>query len=227
MATREQIQEYLYIRDNIDMTVNAVLNKIVSIDTIPEGEEKNMIELTVETVEKKKEYMHEKVSYEAAIYDYRVTEHSNPKALRKIAAEYGLDPMDLSMEIYKTTTDSNYVFTKAIEGENISYADEEELWKHLKSFVERNSIPCSCRACFLLESSIQAYKFCERWNIDNFYQHGFLALWDLHKAATIEWIKKFEMRHRDEIYNLCSKSCNKTCSVAPVVPVCSTSMSNK
>ncbi|KAM0731185.1 hypothetical protein ACS0PU_002245 [Formica fusca] len=227
MATREQIQEYLDIRDIIDKRINAVLSKDVSIDTIPEGEEKNMIELTVETVEKKKKYLHEKVLYEEAINDYKVTFGSNLRAVKTVADKYKLPPKILLWEIhFHARTESNYVFhkNKEIEGEYISYAQEEELWQYLKSLVEQDcmlSSTCSCRACFLLESSLYAYEFLKMWKTNRCYPQC------LDKAALIEWIKKFEMRHRDEIHNLCSKSCNKTCSVAPVVPVCSTSMSNK
>ncbi|XP_029662824.1 uncharacterized protein LOC115235294 [Formica exsecta] len=171
MATREEIQEYLDIRDKIDVRVNAVLNKNVSIDTIPEGEEKNMIKLTVEIVKRKRVYLQEKELYETAIDDYK----------------------------------------------------EEELWQHLKSLVEQKFISCSCRACFLLESSLHAYKYLKRWKIDE----QRYPLWYLLKAASIEWIQRFEMRHRGEISDLCKKSCNKTCSVAPVEPVCSTSTSNQ
>ncbi|KAM0731382.1 hypothetical protein ACS0PU_002442 [Formica fusca] len=224
MATREEIQEYLDIRDKIDVRVNAVLNKNVSIDTIPEGEEKNMIELTVEIVKRKRIYLHEKELYETAIYDYKKTEHStNQTRVTEIAAKYKLVPWILSREIFKHTTDSNYVFTRDIEEEFISYPQEEELWQHLKSLVEQKFISCSCRACFLLESSLHAYKYLKRWKIDE----QRYPLWYLHKAASIEWIQRFEMRHRGEISDLCKKSCNKTCSVAPVEPVCSTSTSNQ
>ncbi|XP_029677566.1 uncharacterized protein LOC115244229 isoform X2 [Formica exsecta] len=223
MATREQIQEYLDIRDNIDMTVNAVLSKTVSIDTIPEGEEKNMIILTAVTVYKKQKYLHEKVLYKEAIIDYKVTFGSDPRAVKIVAAKYKLVPKLLSIEIYNhTQTDPNYEFDKDIEGEFITYAQEEALWLRLKLLVQIGFIPCPCRACFLLEFSIRVYEFVIELQKGDCY-----PLWRLHRAATIEWIKKFEMRHRDEIYNFCSKSCNKIYSVAPVVPVCSTSTSNQ
>ncbi|XP_029677567.1 uncharacterized protein LOC115244231 [Formica exsecta] len=216
MATREQIQEYLDIRDIIDIKVNAVLSKNVSIDTIPEGEERNMIKLTVATVEKKQKYLHEKVLYKEAIIDYKVNFGSNPRAVRRVAAKWKLEPTILNLEIYKhTLTDSNYVFDKDIEGDYISYAQEEELWQYLKWVAD--CLPCSCRACFLIDSSEYACEFFKRRDIDDRY------LQCLDEAASIEWIKKFEMRHHDEIYNLCKKSCNKTCSVASVEPVCSIS----
>ncbi|XP_029677564.1 uncharacterized protein LOC115244228 [Formica exsecta] len=215
MATRKQIQEYLDIRDKIDMTVNDVLNKIVSIDTIPEGEEKNIIKLTVETVEKKKEYMHKKVSYEAAIYDYKVNFGSNVRAVQIVARKYKVKSRILSEEIYKhTQTGPNYVFDKDIEGEFIKYAQEEELWKHVQLLVKTKFIPCSCRACVLLELSRHAYEYLEEWDKRYCY-----PLWCLHKAASIEWIQKFEMRHRCEISDLCKWSCNGIYGVAPVEPV--------
>lgn len=211
MATiREQIKGYLRIRDNIDEIVNAILNNnsinIIFKDMI----EKNMVELTLKIVQEKNEHLKNKLLYETAMNDYAkrvMNEKQSTKAiLAHIVEKYGLNCAIFTAEIFSHLSYKNYVYTRIIAKEGFTYAQEESLWQLVKWLVDIDFIPCTCRICFLLEASIHAYEYAKRWKLIKFYEH-----WNSHKAATIEWIQTFEMRHRDEISSLCNKLCKRSC----------------
>ncbi|KAL6448066.1 hypothetical protein ACFW04_000244 [Cataglyphis niger] len=211
MATREEILNYLYIKDNIEITVNAILNNIVSIDIILKdagNTESDMTILTVKVVQEKEEYLKNKLLYEKAINEYGKTRHDLPM-LYNIIEKYKLNWVILNNEICKNLIPGQtYVFTRIIPGEGFTYAQEELIWQYLKWMIDTNFISCTCRTCILIEASKHAYECSKLWKI-KFYDYWYLR-------ASIKWVQKFEMRHRSEISSLCSKLCKKSCSMTVV-----------
>lgn len=214
MATKEQIKEYLRIRDNIDETVNSSLNNTPTNIILNDMIEKDLVELTLRIVQDKKQYLKIKLVYETAMNDYAKTVKNVKNCdttimasiVKNIVEKYELGSEAFIEEIYKyevlARSRKNYVFTVIIPNEGFTYEQEESLWRFLKWLVNVDFIPCTCRICFLLEASLHAYEYAEIWKIKHYYKY-----WNLCKAATIEWIQVFEMRHRDEISSLCSKQC--------------------
>lgn len=198
MATRTEIENYLCVRDSIDAIVNAILNKTLSVDNISRCRERDLIKLTIINIERRKAYLNKKSLYEAAVNDFKAKGNFN-EAIPTIANMYGIDGLILHRETTKFLEANYYVFDEIIEGEYISYVQEETLWQFLKYLVELKQISCTCRICFLLELSKQAFVFAKRWNTH----------W-LHSTRK-EWLANFEMRYRNEISNFCSKQCTLSC----------------
>ncbi|KAL6428535.1 hypothetical protein ACFW04_007877 [Cataglyphis niger] len=202
MALRRDVQNYLCIRDSIDGMVNAILNKIIplsSLISIPSKVERSIAQLTILTVEGRQQYLNEKSIYESAVNYFKTIENPNSETISEIAIMYGIHVEILIREINKSNRENYYVYDKIIEAEHFSYLQEETLWQFLKQLVDLKQIPCTCRICFLLESSIQAREFGKQWNV-NFCRSR-------PKQVLIEWIRSFEMRYRSEITDLCSKEC--------------------
>ncbi|KAL6448064.1 hypothetical protein ACFW04_000242 [Cataglyphis niger] len=213
MATREEIAIYLCIRDNIEITVNAILNNIVSIDTIlkdAENTENCIIKLTVKVVQEKEEYLKNKSLYEKAINEYAKTKRDATTAYN-LVKKYGLNCAIFKYEIYNhLIPGQTYVYTRIIEGEGFTYAQDESIWQYLKWMIDANFISCTCRTCILLQAAKYAYIRSQQWKI-KLYEH-----WILHETAPIRWVQRFEMRHRSEISSLCSKLCKKSCRMTVV-----------
>ncbi|XP_050459183.1 uncharacterized protein LOC126855506 isoform X1 [Cataglyphis hispanica] len=208
MATRKEILDYLHKRDNIEITVNGILNKIIPIDIIfkdLKSAENDMIKWTVDAVQEKGQYMKHKQLYEQAMREYN--ESYDSTMVEDLVRKYGLDRNVFHHERYKHYTPGEpYVFTRAIRGEYFTFAQDELIWEHLKSVIDIN-LSCPCRTCILLEASKYAYIRARGWKIKLHKD------WDLHERAPIKWIRKFEMRHRNEISSFCSKLCQNSCSM--------------
>ncbi|KAL6448065.1 hypothetical protein ACFW04_000243 [Cataglyphis niger] len=213
MATRQEIADYLYIRDNIEITVNAILNNIVSIDIILKDAgniESDMTILTVKVVQEKEEHLKNKLLYEKAINEYAKTRHDATMA-NNIVKKYGLNCAIFNHEIFKNfIPGETYVYTRSIKRESFSYAQEESIWQHLKGLIDTNYISCNCRTCILLEAAKYAYIRAKEWNIKGHER------WKSRERVPIKWVQRFEMRHRSEISSLCSKLCKNSCSMTVV-----------
>ncbi|XP_050459193.1 uncharacterized protein LOC126855506 isoform X3 [Cataglyphis hispanica] len=204
MATRKDILDYLHKRDNIERTVNGILNNIIPIDIIKNDKnaESNMIKSTVDVVREKEEYMRNKQLYEQAMREYNV--NYNSTMVDDLIRNYGLDRDIFNHERYRYYTPREpYVYNRMIRKEGFTYVQEELIWQHLKSVIDIN-LSCPCRTCILLEASKYAYIRAKEWEIKLHKD------WDLYKRAPMRWVRRFEMRHRDEISNLCSKLCKKS-----------------
>lgn len=208
MATRKQIQDYLNIRDNIDVTVNAILNNIVPIDIVAKHNEcYNIIKLTVKVVQQKEKYLKNKLLYEAAINEYQKSKREAITGYN-LVSKYGLNCYVFDNEVRDLFPGETYVYTRMIEGEGFTYPQEESLWQFLKWLIDIDFIFCTCRTCFLSEASIYVYECVKRWNLLQRYSH-----WCPCERASIYWVQKFEIRYRSEISSLCSKLCKKSCSI--------------
>jgi len=100
ITLKELIEQYLKVRDEIEPVVNEIRNKNKSIEDVPEGYEKCIIETKIQILNKKDEYLKKKSKFEAAIKDYMEKKLSGKNtSIRKIAKIHGIPLTSLDREI--------------------------------------------------------------------------------------------------------------------------------
>jgi len=204
---KEEIEKYLKVRDEIEPIVNEIRNKIKSIEDIPEGYEKCIIQTKIHILNNKDEYLENKSKFETAVKDYMEKKLSGKKtSMREIAEIHAISPQTLVVEIYRRRSlGEKYQYDRKIKTSNmyISYQEEESLLESLKlqfTNTGKQLPPCSCRTCFLLKLSTFAYEFAKISNITC------VPHWDNYKRADILWLSEFGRRRSNETLEFSSKN---------------------
>lgn len=91
-------------------------------------------------------------------------------------------------EVIKMLTSEQHFSFKEI----LTFEEQQALLAHVKMKID-----CTCKNCIMKEVTVEAYKVVRK--MKKYYPKS----WDMDKQAGHDWLKGFEMRHRDEMLPIC------------------------